>query len=614
MKKILIFLAIAVLSAGVRMQAAPVSPERALRVAQQLLPATRAAGDLRIVWDGETAATKAAEPAFYVVAGDRGFVIVAGDDNVPPVLALSRDDRFEVEGMPANVRWWMEEMKAYVRAARNPEPQAREQWLALEGTKATAAVDGVTDTFERLTPKWNQGNSDVTLFGRSVFNSLCPLDGTERSVTGCVATAMAEVLTYQSGQPGVSMPASATGTVGGYSVKSGYFRPDAYALGVTYDWTNLRTLTDRAAIKDVVDANSVDGNALLENLAQLMLDMGAMVEAIYSSEGTGANTGDIPAALALHMGFNKAASYEAASDYSARQWSDRLKAEIDQRPLIYNGRDPEKGGHAFVFDGYGMLGTERVFHVNFGWGGSCNGYYRLTNLDTGGGGNYVNQCGAIFGLYPAPDSTYPVRLAWGSYNGYDGFQADHRFAAGENFNLSFCIENRGNAAYSGSVKFVLEDKNGTQKSVLAQLDDISITAGSMTYYYGIGPFNIAAPVFGDRIVCYATTTDASTWEAVPTALHGSVVPEVPVMPRAFIATAASYNRGDWFTLRLMNQDYLYAGTQWTFTAPSGASETVPQSDIEYQLGESGTWKVSAEVKSTVGGDTVETIVAFITVN
>ena len=67
-------------------------------------------------------------------------------------------------------------------------------------------------------------------------------------------------------------------------------------------------------------------------------------------------------------------------------------------------------------------------------------------------------------------------------------------------------------------------------------------------------------------------------------------------------------------LKLKNQDYLYAGTRWTFTQPAGAPVTVPQSDIEFQLNQAGTWKISAEVKATVDGATIETIVAYVTVN
>ena len=627
MKKILVFFAIVSLFAGARLQAAPVSPERALRIAQQLLggASTKAADGLRIVWDGEAAATKAAEPAFYVVARDGGgFVIIAGDDRAFPVLAISERNEFPVEGMPANVRWWMERMKADVRATKVASPEAQDLWMRLEGeTKATtAAVTGeVTGKVEKLTPEWNQGNSDKTKFGQEVFNAKCPLDldGETRSVTGCVATAMSELLTYQSGQAGVTMPSSATGTVGGYSVGSGFVRPDEYNLGVTYDWTNLRTLTNTTAIQTVVDASKESNpaaTALLNNLAQLMLDMGAMMQASYSKDGTGAVTSNIPAKLVTHMDFNKGAYYDEAANYSARQWVNKLKSEIDRRPLIYNGRDPEHGGHAFIFDGYGTYEGATVFHVNFGWGGGANGYYYHTNLDTGGNGNYVQNCGAIFDLYPDPDSTYPVKLAWGSYSSYQGLQAESAIAAGEDFTIKFCIDNRGNSAYSGSVKFVLEDKAGTQKSVLAQIDGISIGAGpsTYTYYYGVGPFNIPTLVFGDRIVAYYTTVNASTWEAVPTLLNGSVVPEIPVLPRAFIATAASYSNGDWFELKLKNQDYLYAGTRWTFTPPAGAPVTVPQSDIEFQLNQAGTWKISAEVKATVDGATIETIVAYVTVN
>ena len=125
---------------GWSLSAGPVTVDRALELAGRVLPAvdTRAAEPLKVIWDGETAPTPEA-PALYVIGRESGgFVILAGDDRVCPVLALSDKGRFEVEGMPANVRWWMDQMKAYVRSVPAPEAGAAEAWAP--GTRATAAL------------------------------------------------------------------------------------------------------------------------------------------------------------------------------------------------------------------------------------------------------------------------------------------------------------------------------------------------------------------------------------------------------------------------------------------------------------------------------------------
>ena len=176
----------ALLIFGGSLSAAPVSSGRALDIAKKIFavqPATKSGGgSLRIVWDGEEVATKAAvQPAFYVVARDGGgFVIVAGDDNVRPILAISDHNEFKVEGMPANVRWWMDRMKAYVRATTIQEPEVKALWADLVSTKADASVPtaDVINKVEHLTPEWSQGNTyhKGQADERQIFNSKCPKD------------------------------------------------------------------------------------------------------------------------------------------------------------------------------------------------------------------------------------------------------------------------------------------------------------------------------------------------------------------------------------------------------------------------------------------------------
>ena len=141
MKKILTLAIVGLLFGGLSLQAAPVPRERALEIGKKILaaqPATKAGtGQVRIVWDGEEVATKSAlPPAFYVVARDGGgFVIIAGDDNATPVLAISDRNTFKVEGMPANVKWWMERMKAYVRGSKEQRLDVQAEWVVLHWLK-----------------------------------------------------------------------------------------------------------------------------------------------------------------------------------------------------------------------------------------------------------------------------------------------------------------------------------------------------------------------------------------------------------------------------------------------------------------------------------------------
>ena len=342
MKKIAILFAAALF--GQMLLAGPVSPGRALEIGRAILegPATRGnPSEAYILWDGESSGSKPADyPAFYVIGRDSGgFVIVAGDDRARPVLGLSETNRFETENMPDNVRWWMESLKAYVRKQAVPGNQVRPQWARLLQTRAgDAHITGtVTDKVEHLTPEWDQGNNDQWLFKQQVYNKYCPQASGGLTITGCVATAVAEVLTTLSGLYPDDMPDRGTGTVGGYSVGSGYVAPQPYELTTVYDWAGLRTLKNAEAIRQALDNGQSD---VVDNLGHLLADCGAILRAAYSVYGTSAGSGPtIAARTAEHLFMSKISHSESASAYSAAKWVRRIPAI----PLFLTDMVPIKG-------------------------------------------------------------------------------------------------------------------------------------------------------------------------------------------------------------------------------------------------------------------------------
>ena len=629
MKRIFLILFAVLLTGGMTLQAGPVSADRALEVAKKALPqpATKTSGDLKLIWNGENAATKAAgQPAFYVFGRDAGgFVIIAGDDNVQPVLAISETNEFKVEGMPENVKWWMDNMKYYVRNML-PTQQVREQWAQFAETKSGPLPETVTNKVEKLTATWDQGNNDPVYFGEGqyIFNAMCPLDlnGTDLSITGCVAVALGEVITYQSGQDGVTMPTSGSGDVGGYSVGDGYVAPAAYTLGTVYDWANLRTLM---TIDDVKDAKTAGKTALLANLGQLLADLGAMAKASYSANGTGASTNNAISGLMTHMGFNKGAYLALASSYSPREWISKLKTELDVRPLIYSGQTAGRAGHSFVFDGYGKYGTDDVFHVNFGWGGMCNGYYYFTNLDAGGGHDYSYVGEAFFDFYPKAESSYTYALQFdNSYVGVPGLAYDDPFSPTARFVITLGLKNVGTTTYSGKLAAKLVAKDGTPKydfdiyinPGLGWTDEVTVSGVVYKQLYIELPSESTVQ-FGDKIVIYCTTDAEKSLGSLAPVRHrldGAVVNELPVMPAAFIkVNPLGYSVNDYFQLQLANYDYAYDATEWTITNMSGGAPVVKQqSDWEYQFTQAGTYKIEAAV-APYGGAVVETIVTYVVV-
>jgi hypothetical protein len=594
------------------MQAAPVSSSRALDVAKKIFSAQsakRGVADVRIVWDGEfpdDPATKApVAPAFYVVAKDGGgWVIISGDDNVRPVLGISADGAFKTEGMPDNVRWWMERMKAYVRSTKAQAPDVAEQWSVFVDTKANASIPSeyVTNVVDRKTPDWNQ---------ESPFNDLCPKIGNTPCITGCVATALAELLTFESGQGYQNFPDHATGTVGGYDLylydfqDSPYITPESYTLGTVYRWNDLRGLTN----VDIAIGASAD---LKTNLARLCADLGAIVKAEYYLDNTGADSYGIIGHMIAHFGLNKAAAMKHDYDFTPREWVTSLMAELDERPILFSGTTERGYGHAFLLDGYGSDGiTDDVFfRVNFGWGGYNNGFYCLYNMDDGSNGNWAYSFSAFFDFYPKSNSAAPAFLEAYYYDvNYPGVRS---VLQGNGYFFYVCIYNRGNEVYNGQLKFKVLHKDGSESEI--NNSAINYTDLSPNYYgaFSFGSFPINTISFGDRVVCYYK--DGSDWRRLDCA-PGNAVSEWPLFsPATFIYTEDSYSVGDYFAFRLMNNHYIYKAATWKITDPDGVVTTLPQSEREFQFTKSGKYKVDATVRESASTDPViETLVTYITV-
>ena len=608
MKKSILILCAVILFCGLNLQAKPVSLNQAQDIAKKILgsqPATKSgSGQVRFIWNGEDVATKASQPAFYVFGRDGGgFVIIAGDDNVTPVLAISETNEFKVEGMPENVKWWMDHMKAYVRTTKSQPAEVQQQWASYVATKNASVPTGdVSVTRARLTPEWNQNDP---------YNGYCPLDASSnRTITGCVALAISEILSYQAKnrtEMGITMPAKGTGTAGGYSVPSGYVAPTAIELDTVtaYDWN--------------VIANFNSSTATLEQkteLARLIAHIGAIVEAEYSKDLTSANSYAVSRHMAEHFSFNKAAAREMASWYSNRQWINKLKAEIDLRPLYYFGKS-SKGGHAFIFDGYGTYNAQDVFHVNFGWGGLNNGYYYYTHLDsstsTDGTEEWAEESGAIFGFYPNASSSYPVKLQASYWD--DEYPGVSVALTPSDCMYHFCIFNNENTTFNGQIKFMVrKKKTGTEIEVGSPYNVKTIEIQPqhrLAASFGFSGGTITDIEFGDSVVCYYW--NGSTWVQLD-CISGSAIAEWPLMPVSFIKTTATYSQNDWFTFELMNIDYVYPGTVWTITDKDGNVTVKNQSDYEVQLTNTGTYKIEAATAKTVGGAVVERLVTYITVN
>lgn len=650
MKRQLIILLATSLAAlsGQALLAGPVSEKTAQGIAERILSAhsfRKGSADIKLVWTG---ADPQDQPAMYVfTGGNGGFVIISGDDNTVPVLAISENGSFEVDDMPEHVAWWMKRMEAQVRATKTPAEGVRKQWAKAAPTRLDVwSVDEtqVVDKVGHLTPEWDQGNKDLDLFGVNIFNKYCPLDKDNKlSVAGCVPVAVAEVLTTLSGIYPDRMPARPVTKTINYTVyNNNRVANSPYNLGTTdFDWEGLRTLSNPQAIRDAKEAGKT---TLLDNLSRLLADCGAIIEAMYSSDGTGAYTDRIPDRFSSNFYMSKCGRVELADRYTSDQWTRLLKTELAKHPVIYSGSTSDgQHGHAFVFDGYGRFGEQDVFHVNFGWRTLYNGYYHYDFLKTGEDGEtgeeeiWERDCDAIFDFFPDKDQVTKQEpyLTLYSSSTTAGISTTSTITPGQQFTLRV-----GTVIVSGSQNYVNQSgypwssNSGNNKvyACLRKKDGTVIQIGSASVNLYVSPSygqqsnswsgNISCTVpsdislaLGDCIALYFNC-GGSTLDLKPMPFDddGSVIGEIPIVPVAFIRTNSSYAKDDIFPLKIANYGAKYAGTVWTITYPDGNRVSIPQSYDSFQLTQSGRYKIEAAIAPSAGGAVAERVVTYVDVS
>lgn len=278
-----------------------------------------------------------------------GFAVVSADDLVPEVLGVSTSDYSE--GRNANFQWWL-------NAASEAVNYAVQNNIQLTTTKPDPSLYP-TEVGPLLTTRWDQ---------ETPYNNMCPTySGSTKCLTGCVATAMAQVLNYHKmpehgeGQRTIYYP---HGNHSGQAV-SANFSEDYY------DWNNmLDDYSTTSYTKEQADA-----------VALLMRDCGVAADMEYGgpSDGSGAYSQDAAAGLRKYFGFAEAQCVER-DYYNETTWMNMVYRELSENgPMYYGGADAYgKGGHAFVLHGYRADGKVLV---NWGWSGSDDGYYDIAILD-----------------------------------------------------------------------------------------------------------------------------------------------------------------------------------------------------------------------------------------
>ena len=317
-----------------------------------------------------------------------GFVIVSADNCVVPILGYSTTSPFVTQGMPSNVYGWLEDLERGIRHCReNDCDNYEKEWtLLLNGEQQTPPSNAAVAPL--LSTTWDQS---------PYYNNQCPYDYTygERTVTGCVATATAQIMKYW------AFPSSGYGSNSYYTSSYGTL---SASFNTTYSWSSMPTALSSSSTTTQINA-----------VAKLMYHIGVAVEMDYgvSSQGgssafnynySGSIIASAQTALMRYFKYKPSLAAVFKADYTTTEWNNILKAELNaSRPILYSGRD-NSGGHSFVCDGYNSSGK---FHFNWGWGGYCDGYYTMGSLNpstggTGGNSSYTFNLNnaAVIGIEP----------------------------------------------------------------------------------------------------------------------------------------------------------------------------------------------------------------------
>lgn len=475
-----------------------------------------------------------------------GFIIVAADDCVlTEVLGYCNYGEYDNNNLPTNFKWWIDQYQREI------------DYAIKNRLSTTSTIQPFATSVSPLLGNiaWNQGDP---------YNLLCPTltnasGETERTVTGCVATATAQVMRYY------KWPAKGTGS-NSYTWEKGGKTLSVDFSKSTYDWDNMTETYNS-------NSSTTEKNAV----AKLMYDCGVSCNMEYnlsSAGGSAASAYDQVEGLYNYFGYDLGMEHLTRDYYKLTDWNSIIKNEIDNsRPILYRGTG-SGGGHAFIIDGYNASG---YFHFNWGWGGSSDGYFVTTALNPGelgiggGAGGYNYNQGMTIGIQPAQaSSTETIEMT------NDGLQISGDATNGFKIIISK-LANRNWIAATFDLGLFVESSTGVTK--ILQL--YSNTTLNPLYYYN--PISVSTSTFGSyfadgtyKVYLGIKASNSSSWEEIPTLIGSAKYVYVTISGGAVINI--TYDQASLPNLSVVGyelNDKIYANRVATI------STTVKNSGSEY---------------------------------
>ncbi|MFB8569828.1 C10 family peptidase [Enterococcus faecium] len=309
-----------------------------------------------------------------------GFVIVSSDKRSPEILGYSKKGTFDFEGKE-NIYSFIKNYDSQIKENKSLNTECN-----LSDVKEQPIVESLLDA---KTIQYDQNfpyNLKTPIIEKIKFGEKSYIG--KNAATGCVATAVAQIMKYH------NYPKK--GSKDHISILSNmYFNPRILTAKISirqYDWNNI--LPFYSGNETDLQKNSI---------AELMSDIGISVDMSYGPSSGTSGSPVVQRALKENFGYSCFVQEIDRDDFCKENWEEKINNELTHiRPVYYQGIGDE-GGHAFVLDGSDGNG---FYHINWGWGGDSNGFFRLDALNpsilgTGGGsGGFNDHQSAVVGIAP----------------------------------------------------------------------------------------------------------------------------------------------------------------------------------------------------------------------
>lgn len=400
------------------------------------------------------------QQSYYVFpnANSKGFTIVSGDDRLPEIVGYSSQGSYDENNLPEG---FVSFMKAYQNLYNKVNLGDAEALKNLAEIKAWRNKKNASaETSSAVAPLLGNIEWDQT----SPYNNMCPrYDSVHVAATGCVATAMAQVMAYY------KYPKQLKADIPGYVNRWNGIPMEIPTItreeGI-YDWDNMLPKYNK-------EANATQQQK--DAVAKLMYHCGAAVQMNYGPESAASVSAS---KLAKYFGYDADLMMDLnRSTFSLDKWMQIIDTELAAgRPVLYGGQASD-GGHQFICDG---KDGEGLYHINWGWSGSQNGYFDLSllNPEKGGTGSgsstegYNRLCSMTIGIAPdngvvdAPLASVPEIKAM-NYGFLETTTKDHRMNPDEAFDfwLDYGLGNQTYQAFSGYAALGILQKDGSYRIV-----------------------------------------------------------------------------------------------------------------------------------------------------